>query len=227
MLLDNYNLVQDKINIACEKYGRIPSEVRLLAVSKTKPESMIEELLSKGVRSFGENYVKEAVNKKDFFSSHTIKPDFELIGPLQSNKSKLAVSTFSLIQSVESTKLANELNKYAEKINKTQNILIQVNISNEPQKSGVVEEELESLVSNILSLKSLNLKGLMMIGSFTEDNEVKETEFIKLKSLKDKLESKFSIMLPELSMGMSDDYELAIKCGSTIVRVGSAIFGTR
>lgn len=218
---NNLNSVRKRILSACQKAGRNPSEIKLLAVSKKFPASIVQQAVDAGHLYFGENYVQEA---KDKIAELDPKLTFDLIGPLQRNKAKLAVGLFDCIQSVDRIELAEEISKQAVKKKLTQKILIQVNISNEETKSGVLPDDLKELVERVGNLPSISLEGLMAIGRYYDvEDERCRKQCRDLRELRDSL----PVDLSELSMGMSHDFEVAIEEGATIVRVGSAIFGER
>ena len=191
----------------------------LVAVSKTKPNNDIMEAYSLGLRDFGENYVQELVSKMDSLPSD-IK--WHMIGHLQTNKVKDIVKrNIYLIESVDSEKLASTINKEAVKNNKIINILIEVNIVNDPNKTGCNLKDLEKLINYVKTLSNIKLLGLMAIGPITEDSDEIRKYFRMMKELKDKYK------LELLSMGMSHDYKIAIEEGSNIIRIGTKIFGER
>ena len=191
----------------------------LVAVSKTKTNDAIMEAYNLGIRDFGENYVQELVTKMDSL------PDdirWHMIGHLQTNKVKDIVKrNIYLIESVDSIKLANTINKEAIKNEKIVNILIEVNIVDDPNKTGCRLDELDNLINEVNKLSNINLKGLMAIGPITDDSKEIIKYFKQMKKLKDKYK------LELLSMGMSSDYKEALKCGTDIVRIGTKIFGKR
>lgn len=197
----------------------IGNHTTLVAVSKTKPKEEIRKAYELGVRDFGENYVQELVEKMD---SLPLDIKWHMIGHLQTNKVKeLVKRNIFLIESVDSIKLAREINKEALKNEKTINILIEVNIANDPNKTGVSENELDSLIKEVQELPNIHLKGLMAIAPHTEDeNEIREA-FKRMK------EYQMKYQLEILSMGMSHDYPIALEEGSNMVRIGSKIFGER
>ncbi len=191
----------------------------LVAVSKTKSNESILKVYNLGIKDFGENYVQELINKMDTLPSDI---RWHMIGHLQTNKVKDIVKrNIYLIESVDSIKLAECINKEALKNNKVINILIEVNIANDINKTGCKIADLDNLVSEVLKLSNINLKGLMCIAPNTEDNNIIRESFKKMKKLKDKYN------LELLSMGMSNDYKIAIEEGSNIVRIGTKIFGKR
>ena len=219
--------IKKRIEEAADKCGRDPSTVSLVAVSKTIPVNRVREAIEAGVTVFGENYVQEAREK--FNRLATFPVSWHFIGHLQSNKAKYAVRLFDLIHSVDTLKLARELNKQAQKNAKIQNILIQVNISKESSKSGADAENVLDLIDKVRHLENLSVKGLMTMPPFFNDPEKARPYFSALRNLRDRIKIKApsEIALDELSMGMTGDFEAAIEEGATLVRIGSAIFGER
>ncbi len=217
--------------------AQLPSHVTLVAVSKTKPTSDLMEAYQAGQRIFGENYVQELVEK------HEVLPkdiEWHFIGHLQSRKVKLIAPFVSLIHGVDSLKLLEEINKQASKNNRIINCLLQIHIADEETKFGLDETELKELLQFILDEKNkmnhIKMVGLMGMATFTDNQEQIKKEFLHLKSIYDKVVSLSAVegqlktqnLQPAiLSMGMSGDYQLAIACGSTMVRIGSSIFGNR
>ena len=226
-MINQINNIKDQIkNIACS-CGRDPEIIRLVAVSKTKPVSMVKKAIESGADILGENYIQEAVEKIKSLSAYTVSWHF--IGHLQTNKAKYAVKFFDLIHTVHSIKLAREINKCANKIDKIQDILVQVNISGEIAKTGVDEEKAETLIKEISLLQNISVKGLMTMPPFFDDPEKARPYFKALFDLKNRINNKAipDLVLYELSMGMTNDYAVAIEEGSTLVRIGTAIFGKR
>ncbi|MCD4777793.1 MAG: YggS family pyridoxal phosphate-dependent enzyme [Desulfobacterales bacterium] len=219
--------VKERIKKAAIDCGRDPDTVRLVAVSKTIPEDMVREAIKAGADILGENYIQEAGNKINALSAYPVSWHF--IGHLQSNKAKYAVKLFDMIHTVDSLKLAKELNKQAKKINKIQKILIQVNISMESTKSGIHEEDAQKLIKEISLFENLSIKGLMTMPPFFNNPEKVRPYFSALWNLRDKIRNEEikNINMQELSMGMTGDFEVAIKQGATLVRIGTAIFGER
>jgi len=210
-----------------KKANRDPETIRLVAVSKTVSAQRVEEAIIAGATLFGENYIQEAKIKYDTLSSYDVKWHF--IGHLQTNKAKYATAIFDLIHCVDSLKLAKALNKEAGKINKIQNILVQVNISKEDSKSGVSEEKTIDLIKNISKLTNLSVNGLMTMPPFFDNPEKARPYFKALKELGDFIKKQAipNVYMNELSMGMSGDFQVAIEEGATMVRIGTAIFGAR
>lgn len=219
--------VRKRIEEAAKACGRNPESVRLIAVSKTMGTNRVREAIEAGVIILGENYVQEARIKINDLSAYPVSWHF--IGHLQSNKAKYAVRLFDLIHSVDSLKLARELNKQAQKINKIQDILIQVNIGEEPAKSGALSQDTEKLLQDVSDLENLALKGLMTMPPFFNNPEKVRPFFAALRELRDRLKQQClaHVTLNELSMGMTGDFEAAIQEGATLVRIGTAIFGVR
>lgn len=226
MLKENLNEVISNIESACLRSNRDINDVTLIAVSKTKPLSDIEELLSYGVREYGENKVQELCDKYDNISSPV---NWHLIGHLQTNKVKYIVDKACLIHSVDSYHLAEAIEKEASKKDVIVNILIQVNIAHEDTKFGINETEVLDLLYKIKDFNHINVKGLMTIAPFVENPEENRVHFRKMKQLLLDIKSKNidNIDMCILSMGMTNDYEVAIEEGSTMVRVGTGIFGER
>lgn len=216
---------------AAARCGRKPESIRLVAVSKNVSVEKIREAIEADISIFGENYIQEARNKIDTLSSFDISWHF--IGHLQTNKAKYAVKLFDLIHSVDSLKLARELNKEAKKINKIQPVLIQIDIGQEATKSGISVAEADRLIIETGRLENLSVKGLMTMPPFFDDPERARPYFTALRDLRNRLRQELTtagasnISMDELSMGMTADFEVAIECGATIVRIGTAIFGAR
>ncbi|MBI9074832.1 MAG: YggS family pyridoxal phosphate-dependent enzyme [Desulfatibacillum sp.] len=223
----NLTEIQDRITRAAKQCGRAPESVRLVAVSKTKPAKMLKEAVEAGATILGENYIQEALEKTAELAGLDVAWHF--IGHLQSNKAKYAVPHFSLIHSVDSLKLAREIDKQAAKINKIQDILVQVNISGEATKSGATDQEAVELVEEIARLENVRIKGLMTMPPYFDDPDRAKPFFRQLKELAGEIRSRgiANVSMNELSMGMTGDFEAAIEEGATLVRVGTAIFGAR
>jgi pyridoxal phosphate enzyme (YggS family) len=219
--------IEDRIKNAAASCNRDPGTIGLVAVSKTVPAETVKQAIEAGVNILGENYVQEAREKFRALARYPVSWHF--IGHLQTNKAKYAVRLFDLIHTVDSLKLARELNKQAQKNGKIQQILIQVNISREDTKSGVSVDEILELIIEISRLKSLAVNGLMTMPPYFNEPEKVRPIFAALRDLRDQLKSKAipNVTLNELSMGMSGDFEVAIEEGATLVRVGTAIFGER
>jgi len=221
------NAITKRIHEAATAAGRDTSSVRLVAVSKTMPAERVQEAVANGITILGENYIQEARNKIEILRDLPVSWHF--IGHLQSNKAKYAIPLFDLIHSVDSLKLARELDKQARKHDKVQDVLIQVNTGKEASKSGVYEEEALALVREAGQMDNLAVKGLMTLPPFFNAPEKVRPFFQSLRELRDKIraESLPGISMDELSMGMTGDFEAAIQEGATFVRIGTAIFGER
>lgn len=224
--------IQSRIKNACIKAGRSESAVKLLAVSKTFPLSDILAFYNCGQTSFGENYLQEALDKITHLADHpnaqAIEANIEwhFIGPIQSNKTKPIAENFSWVHSVDRIKIAQRLSEQRPDNLVPLNVLVQINTSGEDSKSGVSPGLAIDLCRQIQGLNNITLRGLMTIPSNTDNLEQLKSEFLMCKSIFDSLNSK-GLSMDTLSMGMSADLELAIECGSTCVRVGSALFGAR
>ncbi|RLB04061.1 MAG: YggS family pyridoxal phosphate-dependent enzyme [Deltaproteobacteria bacterium] len=221
---ENLLRVRERIERAANRVGRNPEEIKLIAVTKTVDTERIKEAISAGAMILGENYVQEA--KKKIEEIGRIGTQWHLIGHLQSNKAKYAVRLFDMIHSLDSTKLAKELDRRAAAQGKVIDCLIEVNLSQESSKFGISKERALELAHEVKALKNISLRGLMTMPPYFEDPELARPYFIALRRLKEKIERE-GISLPELSMGMSVDFEVAIEEGATMVRVGRAIFGQR
>jgi len=220
-------MVRDRIANAAIACNRDPESIRLVAATKTVPADRIRVAIMAGIRDVGENYVQEAREKIESLKDEEVSWHF--IGRLQTNKAKYAVRMFDLIHSVDSLKLANELNKRAAKIEKVQKILIQVNISGEKTKSGIETERAIDLVRQIAALGNVAICGLMTLPPYFNAPEKVRPYFKSLKILQERIRDAHipNVGMDELSMGMSGDFETAIEEGATIVRIGTAIFGER
>ncbi len=228
MLLERIKDVYRRISSAVIRSGRNPFDVKLVAVTKTVPVERIKAAADLGLRVFGENRVQEAQEKIAACRSQC--PDcaieWHMIGHLQKNKAKTAVRLFELIHSLDSLDLAGYLNKHAEEAGKVQRVLIEVKLSPEETKYGVARENLMSLLESVSGMKNLKLEGLMTVPPFFDNPETARPYFRNLRYLRDEAEKK-GFRLPELSMGMTNDYEVAILEGATMVRIGTGIFGER
>ena len=224
-LLDSYREVLGNIREAAVSAGRDPDSVKLIAVSKFKPLSMIRELYDAGQKAFGENHVQELVEKQDAFPD----PEYHMIGHLQRNKVRSVTGRVKLIHSVDSLRLAEEISKEAVKKGIVQDILIEINAGNEESKYGFLLPEAEQAVRDIALLKGTRVRGFMCVAPFTADPEENRPLFRKMFQLAVDIQSKNidNIDVCELSMGMTNDYQTAISEGATLVRIGTAIFGAR
>lgn len=225
-ILENVNQVKENIKTACSACGRNPEEVTLIAVSKTKPVSLLEDAYATGCRDFGENKVQELCDKYEVME-HDIK--WHMIGHLQTNKVKYLIGKTTLIHSVDSYKLACEIEKQAAKHDCIMDVLIEVNIAQEESKFGLADDEVLALVRNIALLPHIRIKGLMTVAPYVEDPEENRLYFRKIKQLSVDIDNQNidNVSMNVLSMGMTGDYMVAIEEGATIVRVGTGIFGER
>jgi pyridoxal phosphate enzyme (YggS family) len=223
-LAENLAAVQARIANAVEKSGRSAHEVRLVAVSKTYPAEAIRELFETGQRTFGESRVQEALPKVE-----TLPPGIEwhFIGHLQTNKIRKVVGRFALFHGVDNENLALQMNRIAGELRVTANVLLEVNVSGEESKFGFAPENLPAALQNLAPLPFLRIRGLMTMAPYSDNPEEARPYFAKLRKLRDQLATATGLPLSELSMGMSGDFEQGIAEGATIVRVGSAIFGSR
>lgn len=226
MLADNLHLVEKRIQEACKRAGRAREEVTLIAVSKTKPVPMLEEIYQEGIRDFGENKVQELTEKQEVMASD-IK--WHMIGHLQRNKVKYIIDKTTLIHSVDSVRLAETISKEAVKKEVTANILIEVNVAEEESKFGLKTHEVLDMIKQIAQLPNISIRGLMTIAPYVENPEENRTVFKKLRKLSVDIAEKNidNVNMSVLSMGMTNDYEVAIEEGATMVRVGTGIFGER
>ena len=210
--------------LAC---GRDPESVLLIGVSKKKPASAIREGVEAGLQNLGENYIQEAMEKID--SLKGLKAAWHFIGHLQSNKARFAVRYFDLIHTVDTLKLAREINKQAGKIQKIQDVLMQINIGREETKSGAEKEDALKLAADMAALPNIRLMGLMGMPPFFDEPERARPYFKAIAEIRTAIEKKkiAGISMKHLSMGMSGDYKVAVEEGATMVRIGTAIFGSR
>ncbi len=231
---ENLLRVMEKIEKAARKAGRDPNKIKLVAVSKTVEAARIKEAIEAGVSILGENYVQEAQKKIEEIgrpacterSGEGMSVSWHFIGHLQSNKAKYAIRLFDMIHSIDSLPLAEELNRRAEQADRLTKVMIEVNLSREATKFGTDEERVLNLAKGIQNLKHLSLEGLMTMPPYFDSPEMSRPYYIALRELKEKM-IREGIPMGELSMGMSNDFEIAIEEGATYVRVGTAIFGPR
>lgn len=227
MIAENIHKVNERIATAAHKAGRQPQDIKLVAVSKLFPADAICEAFAAGQMIFGENYIQEVQAKKPLVPQETI---FHFIGHLQSNKAKIAAETCSMIETLDSFKLGRMLNNQLEALNHSIDVLIQVNIGNDPKKAGVAAKDVEQLIYNIRELPRLRVCGLMTIPPLAAEPEHSRPHYRNLRIMAESFAAKNlfpDVARPELSMGMSDDFHIAIEEGATLVRVGTAIFGHR
>jgi pyridoxal phosphate enzyme (YggS family) len=226
--------VMEKIEKAARKVGRDPNEIKLVAVSKTVEAARIKEAIEAGASILGENYVQEAQKKIEEIGRPACTERFgegrpvswHFIGHLQSNKAKYAIRLFDMIHSLDSIPLAEELNRRAEQADRVIKVMVEVNLSKEATKFGTDEETVLNLAKRIHHLNHLYLEGLMTMPPYFDSPEMSRPYYIELRELKERM-VKEGILMKELSMGMSNDFEIAIEEGATYVRVGTAIFGAR
>ena len=226
MIRENLDMVTGNIKSACQKAGREPGDVTLIAVSKTKPVSAIREAYEHGIREFGENKVQELVEKQEALPKDI---RWHMIGHLQRNKVKYIVDKAALIHSVDSVRLAEEISKEAVKKDIQASILVEVNVAEEESKFGVKVEDTEELVRKAALLPNIHVQGLMTIAPYVEDPEANRPIFRRLCKLAVDIKMKNidNVHMDVLSMGMTGDYQVAIEEGATMVRVGTGIFGDR
>ena len=221
----NYQSVTQRLQQACADCGRDPASVRLLAVSKPKPAAMVEAVYQLGQRAFGENYVQDGMDKITALS-HLDDIEWHFIGPLQSNKTRIVAEHFHWLETLDREKIARRLNDQRPQSMPPLKVLLQVNISGEAQKSGLLAQDVLPLADSIAGMEQLSLQGLMCIPEHTDDDERLAQQFRDMKTLSQQLQETHP-GARVLSMGMSGDLELAIACGSTEVRIGTDIFGAR
>jgi len=214
----NIEEVKERIARACQRAGRSPDEVTIVAVTKMVEPSAIATAFKLGIRHFGENRVQEAVEKIEQLSQLEPRPIWHMVGHLQTNKAKVAVELFDIIHSIDSVRLAEAISRRTQR---TLPVLLEVNVSGEASKNGFPLVQVEPALEEITGLPRLEVKGLMTIAPMVSDDEQVRPVFRKLRSLRD------SLGLEHLSMGMTDDFEVAVEEGATLVRIGRAIFGER
>ena len=224
MIAENLKILNERIQSKCNELNRDPEKIKLIAVSKTYAADAINNAYELGFTDFGENKAQELRDKYNILGD---KVTWHFIGSLQRNKVKYVVKAASFIHSVDSISLVDEINKQAAKLGKVQQILLEVKTSFEESKSGAEgEDNLTELARHSGSLENINLIGLMTMAPFINDEKIIRQSFSELRKLKDKLNG-YGFNLSELSMGMTNDFEIAIEEGATMLRIGSAIFGKR
>ncbi len=221
---DNLQAVNERIAAAARAAGREPAAVALLAVSKTHAPALIEEAFGSGQRAFGENYVQEALDKMAALAHLAI--EWHLVGPLQSNKTRAAAERFQWVHTLDREKIARRLSEQRPQAMPPLDVLVQVNVSGEASKSGVVPREAAALAKAVAALPRLRLRGLMTVPEATDDERLQRARFREVRELYESLRRE-GLALDTLSMGMTADMEAAIAEGSTMVRIGTAIFGER
>ena len=226
MIENNLKTLNENIRATAHSCGRDPDDIKVVAVSKRFPARAILEAFQAGHVLFGENYLQEAAEKKRILGD---KIKFHFIGHLQSNKAKIAAEIFDVIETIDRIKIARALDRHLVQMNRYLDILVQVNIGYDTNKSGVLPEDAENLLTALRAFPSLRPLGLMTMPPYTSDHQVTRKHFNELRCLAEELQNKE--LLPsnriELSMGMSADYPIAIEEGATLIRVGTAIFGQR
>ena len=225
-LKENYDQILENVEKAKQRAGRGLDTVRIMAVTKTRSIDVVQSAYDAGLRLFGENRIQEAIEKYTEFHKDA---ELHMIGHLQSNKVKKAVGVSSCIQSVDRLKIASMINKFCTEFSKTIDVYLEYNTSGEESKSGFVnEKDFFSALEEILQMENLNIKGLMTIGPLGNDERKIRKSFSFLRSLRDQVNIKFpEAGITDLSMGMSGDYEIAVEEGSTLIRVGTSLFGAR
>ena len=223
-LPDNLNSIQQRIRAACERAGRAPDSIQLLAVSKTHPPETVRAAADCGQLLFGENKIQEAKAKIPLCPG---KCRWHFIGHLQSNKVRDAVELFEMIQSVDSLSLAREINKRCDQAAKRMPVLLEVNVAGEASKSGYQPDKLLAELMELNKLPRIEIHGLMTVPPWAPEMEKARPHFRRLRELKTQCEEILGAPLPHLSMGMSGDFEVAIEEGATLVRIGTALFGSR
>jgi len=226
MIRHNLEHVRERIADAASRAGRDYEDVTLIAISKTFTADIIEEVIANGVTDIGENKIQEAESK---YATIGNKCNWHFVGHLQTNKVKKALPIFHLIHSLDRISLAESLQKRVQIVNKTVDVLVQVNTSGESSKFGISPEHVLAFIENMKKYQNIRIKGLMTIGSFLSDPDGVRPEFVKLADLKKKIEDKIydHVEMQYLSMGMTSDFEVAIEEGANLVRLGTAIFGKR
>jgi PLP dependent protein len=227
-IAQNIQSIQERIGRAAAGCHRAPEEITLLAISKTFPKELISLAVEAGVHQFGENRVQEAESKIPYFSGN-LRLEWHLVGHLQSNKTRRAAELFDVVHSIDGVKLASRLNQACMEVDRVASVLLQVDLGGEETKFGAHPDRLREIIEAISVMRGLRLDGLMTIPPFLQDPEHVRPYFQSLRKLKDTLESEQPGCLGQqhLSMGMSHDFEVAIAEGATIVRIGTAIFGSR
>ena len=229
MIRDNILALQRHISSICSELGRNPQDIILVGVTKYTDQAKILEAVQNGLKHIGESRVQDAVLKLEAIKEDLLQVKKHFIGHLQTNKVKQAVAHFDIIQSVDSLKLASEIDKQAGNLNKPMEILLQVNIAEEEQKYGLKRKDVRPLIQDLLGLKYTQIKGFMTMAPLTDDESLIRDCFRGLRLLRDEMANQLKLNiaadLPYLSMGMSNDYKIALQEGSNMIRIGSAIFG--
>ncbi len=215
--------VLERIAEAARRVGRDPADVSLVAVSKTVPAARLRAAVAAGLRVLGENRVQEGEAK----AAEVPEATWHLIGPLQSNKVRRALATFAVVETVGSVELAARMDALVGAVGSQYPVLLQVNVDRDPTKAGFRSDDLEGALERLDSLRGLDFRGLMTVGRLVEDPSAARPTFVALRELSERLRATWPRLGPDLSMGMSDDFEVAVEEGATIVRMGRAIFGER
>jgi pyridoxal phosphate enzyme (YggS family) len=225
-IAERWRATAARVAAACERAGRAPAEVTIIAVSKTHPAEAVRAAAAAGARDFGENYAQELADKLDACAD--LGARWHFIGRLQRNKAKLVAGRVALVHAVDSVELAQELGRRAAAAGAAvQPILLAVNVAGEATKGGAAPEAAPARAAAIVAVPGVRLDGLMTMPPPSDDPEASRGSFLALRALRDRLQQELGAPLPALSMGMSGDYEVAIACGATHVRIGTAIFGAR
>ncbi len=227
MVAENLEIVRQRLAGTCRRCGRDETDVQLVAVSKTFSPEVIREAIAAGQRDFGENYVQELLAKQESLAAELVRWHF--IGHLQTNKVRSIIGSVHLIHSVDSFRLAEEIHRRAERIGRTVGILVEVHMTDEATKSGVAPADAPDLIREIARLDRVAIRGLMTMGPFSDDPNDSRPAFRRLRELRARIDEAAlpGVRLEHLSMGMTHDFEVAIEEGATIVRIGTAIFGSR
>jgi PLP dependent protein len=227
MIADNLAEITHRIRGAARRAARNPEEVRIVAAAKGQSRERILEAVTAGIRCIGHNYLQEAA--REALADHIAGLECHMIGHLQKNKAGKAVELFHMIETLDDPDLAAILHRRAQALGRTMKVLIQVNLSGEPQKSGVSEDEVRELASSVRAFSCLELRGLMTMPPFFDDPHRARPYFARLRELRDELLAAgvFTPNMNELSMGMTGDFEVAVEEGATLVRIGTALFGPR
>lgn len=227
LISENLSRVKERMNSTAVSSGRDPYDITLIVISKTRAADIVNMAIDCGVRHFGENKIQEAVPKINDLNKRHSDLTWHMVGHLQTNKAKIAVMNFDMIQSVDSIKLARKISGVAQQLQKNVDILIEVNISGEESKYGINPDDVEQINGEIASLSNINVRGLMTIGPLTSDVADIRTAFRRMRKIFENPQIRQNNVYNVLSMGMTDDYEIAIQEGSTMIRLGRAIFGLR
>lgn len=227
MIADNYSEIRSRMDEAARKSGRDPSAIRLVAAVKSQGRDRIEEAIRAGIKLIGHNYIQEAASEKPTSCPEDVK--FHMIGHVQRNKARKACELFDVIEAIDDSRILKQLDSACSELNKKLDLMIQVNLAGEVQKSGVSKEEISDLIQATLEFKHLKVIGLMTMPPFFDDPDRARPFFAELRELRDNLtrDCVLDVSAKELSMGMTGDFEAAIEEGATIVRIGTALFGPR